>query len=45
LLVTFIGGHAGKSNNLIMLMGFSKLPHGFDSFEGNVRVMDKPPYS
>jgi hypothetical protein len=26
-----------------MLIGFSKLPHGFDLLEGNVHAMDSPP--
>jgi hypothetical protein len=43
LLITFIGGHAKQSNNLTMLVGFSKLPHDFDLLEGNVHVMDNPP--
>ncbi len=43
MLVTFIGGHAGKSNNLTMLVGFLGLPHGFDLLEGNVHAMDNPP--
>jgi hypothetical protein len=28
-----------------MLIGFSRLPYGFDSFESNVQVMDSPLYS
>jgi len=26
-----------------MLVGFLRLPHGFDLLEGNVHVMDTPP--
>jgi len=26
-----------------MLIGFSRLPHGFDLLEGNVHAMDNPP--
>jgi hypothetical protein len=40
LQITFIRGHEGKSNNLMMLVGFSRLPHGFDLLEGNVHAMD-----
>jgi hypothetical protein len=40
---TFIRGRARKSNNLTMLVGFSRLPHGFNLLEGNVRAMDSPP--
>jgi hypothetical protein len=36
-------GHVGKSNNLTMLTRFLRLPHGFDSLEGNVLAMDSPP--
>jgi hypothetical protein len=43
LPVTFIGGHARKSNNLTMLVGFLVFFHGFDLLEGNVHVMDSPP--
>jgi hypothetical protein len=43
LPIIFIGGHARKSNNLMMLIGFSGLPHGFDLLEGNVHDMDSPP--
>ncbi len=42
LQVTFIRGHEGKSNNATMLIGFLRLPHGFDLLEGNVHVMDSP---
>jgi hypothetical protein len=41
--ITFIGGHARKSNNSTMLTGFSRLPYGFDLLEGNVHTMDSPP--
>ncbi len=43
LPVTFIAGHVGKSSNLTILVGFSRLPHGFDFLEGNVHVMDSLP--
>jgi len=38
-----MGVHVRKSKNLMMLAGFSKLPHGFDLLEGNVHAMDNPP--
>ncbi len=43
MLVTFIGGHVGKSNNSTMLARFLRLPHGFDLSKGNVHAMDSPP--
>jgi hypothetical protein len=43
LPVTFIGVHARKSNNSMMLVGFLGLPHGFDLLESNVHAMDSPP--
>jgi hypothetical protein len=43
MLITFIGGHVGKSNNSTMLTRFLGLPHGFDLLEGNVHVMDSSP--
>jgi hypothetical protein len=43
LPITFIGGHARKFNNLMMLIGFSGLPHGFDLLECNVHAMGNPP--
>ncbi len=43
MLVIFIGGQVGKFNVLIMLVGFSKFPHGFDLLEGNIHDQDKPP--
>ncbi len=38
--ITFIGGEVRKYNNLTMIIGFSRLPHGFDLLEGNDHVMD-----
>ncbi len=43
LPIIFIRGHARKSNNLMMSIGFSGLPHGFDLLEGKVHAMDSPP--
>jgi len=42
LPITFIRGHARKSNNSMMFIRFSRLPHGFDLLEGNVHAMDAP---
>jgi len=43
LPITFIRGHARKSNNSMKLARFSRLPHGFDLLEGNAHAMDSPP--
>jgi hypothetical protein len=42
LPVTFIEGHVRKSNNLTMLVGFSKLPHGFDFLEAMSMLLIAP---
>jgi hypothetical protein len=36
LPMKFIGGQVRKFNKLIMLVGFSGLPHGLELLEGNV---------
>jgi hypothetical protein len=43
LPITFIRGHVGKSSNLTILVGFSRLPHGFSLLGSNVHAMDSPP--
>lgn len=43
LLITFIGGHGGKSNNSMILVKFSRLRHDFNLLEGNADVMDSHP--
>ncbi len=43
LLITFIGGHGGKSNNSMILVKFSSLRHGFNLLEGNADAMDSHP--
>jgi hypothetical protein len=42
LPIIFIEGHARKSNNSMMLVGFSRFFHGFDLLEGNVNVWIAP---
>jgi hypothetical protein len=42
LVMRFIRGQVGKFNKLIMLVGFSSLPHGLELLEGNVHDQDAP---